>query len=297
MRPHANGSGRVHEIAHSAVASTQMSRFPHRMSALAAHSSYGATRRSVLSVIGVAAFLLVWQGVLLFGFVAERDLPSPGDVLTALTSEVQTSTFWYAIGDTVLTTAIGVGIAVAIGVALGVLVGSYYIIWRGLRPFLEFWRSVPPIAMIPFALLEWGQTTKAAVFLVAFGCVWIMLIQATFGVHEIEMLGRETMKAFGVERRDRIRFLVVPSICPSLATGLRLSASMGLVLAVGTEYLAGAPGLGDLIGISAASANYPLMYASIVTAGLFGLLAQLVLAALERKLIYWRPAGPAGMHP
>jgi ABC-type nitrate/sulfonate/bicarbonate transport system permease component len=90
----------------------------------------------------------------------------------------------------------------------------------------------------------------------------------------------------------RMRWIVLPSCAPYLATGLRISASVALILVVTGEYVVGVPGLGQEVLIAQSGAAYDQMYAWIVVTGVVGLLVNLAFHAIERRYLWWHPSQP-----
>jgi len=92
------------------------------------------------------------------------------------------------------------------------------------------------------ALLLYGATPKMAFALIVFGSVWPVLLQAMYGVHQVDPAMWDVARAYGLRRLDRLRFLILPSAAPFVATGVRLAATISLLLAIGAELIGGAPG-------------------------------------------------------
>jgi ABC-type nitrate/sulfonate/bicarbonate transport system permease component len=88
----------------------------------------------------------------------------------------------------------------------------------------------------------------------------------------------------------RLGKVVLPSCEPYLATGLRISASVALILVVTGEYVVGLPGLGREVLVSQSSAAYDRMYALIMAAGLLGLAVNTAFQAIERRVLFWHPS-------
>jgi ABC-type nitrate/sulfonate/bicarbonate transport system permease component len=88
----------------------------------------------------------------------------------------------------------------------------------------------------------------------------------------------------------RLWRIVLPSCAPYLATGLRISASIALILVVTGEYVVGLPGLGREVLIAQSSAAYDRMYALIIAAGLLGVALNLAFVAVERRVLFWHPS-------
>jgi ABC-type nitrate/sulfonate/bicarbonate transport system permease component len=88
----------------------------------------------------------------------------------------------------------------------------------------------------------------------------------------------------------RLRRIVLPSCAPYLATGLRISASVALILVVTGEYIVGVPGLGAEVLVAYSSGAFDRMYALIVVAGVLGLVVNLGFHAVERRVLAWHPS-------
>ena len=191
------------------------------------------------------------------------------------------------VGTTAKAWAIGLLLSVVIGIAAGIIIGSNNYIWHAVRPTLEFMRPIPGIALMPLALLKWGQSSEAEIFLIVFGTVWTLIVQTMYGVRSVDPIALETGRAFGLSRAARVRWIVLPSSLPYLATGIRIASSVALVIAISAELLIGSPGMGNEIGLSQAFGRYTEMYALILATGLFGVILQTLSTSLEKRALRW----------
>ncbi len=103
-------------------------------------------------------------------------------------------------------------------------------------------------------------------------------------------MAKDTARAFGLGWGARLRRVVLPSCAPYLATGLRISASVALILVVTGEYIVGVPGLGAEVLVAYSGGAYDRLYALIVVAGLLGLAVNLGFHAVERRALSWHPS-------
>lgn len=248
----------------------------------------------LLGGVGVLLALVAWQLAPAIGLVPSDEVPPAGDVLSALGDLLGTSEFWRAVGATLAGAGIGLAIAVVAGVALGILMGSSRVAWHALRPTVEFLRPVPGVALIPVAILVFGPSLEGDVLLVAFGCLWPMLVQTLYGVRAVDDVALATARSYGLSRVQRVRWVQLPSALPYIATGLRISSAIALIVAVTAELVAGNTGLGESISLAQSAGQTEDMYALIVTAGILGVLVHVVFAALERRLLHWHQSQRAG---
>jgi ABC-type nitrate/sulfonate/bicarbonate transport system permease component len=254
-----------------------------------------AARRHRLLVLTLRLLLIVlavgaWQIVVTTGAVSQSAVATPTAIAGQIRPLVTTGAFWSALCSTVVTWAAGLAIAAAIAVPAGLLLGSSRIAYRLSRFTVDFLRTIPPIALVPLVLLVFGATERMALILVVFGSVGPLLVPTMYGAQHVEPQARDFARAYRLRRRDTIRHVLVPSAVPFIASGLRVSATISLLLAIGAEFIGGAPGLGDRISIDQQSTHIPEMYAYIVACAVLGALVNLAMARLERRVVRWSPS-------
>jgi ABC-type nitrate/sulfonate/bicarbonate transport system permease component len=198
--------------------------------------------------------------------------------------------FWSAAADTMKGWGLGLGIAVGLAVPLGILIGAMPLFYRATRALVEFLRPIPSVALIPLAVLVYGTGLQSKVFLVAFASVWPMLMQAVYGVRDIDPVAIDTARSFRMGRVDRLRRVTLPSAVPYLATGLRISSSVALILAVTSELVIGSPGLGRQITVASSGGAFDLMYGLIIATGVIGLGLNSIFIYGERRVLHWHPS-------
>jgi ABC-type nitrate/sulfonate/bicarbonate transport system permease component len=228
------------------------------------------TRRFLLPLAGVLGVLVVLELASRLELLPSRHFPPVTGMLARLAEEAQTGDFWTALLDTLRGWAIGFGLAIAIAVPLGLLLGSSAVFYRALRVPVEFLRPVPSVALIPLAILVYGTGLQSKVFLVLYGALWPLLVQTVYGVQDVDPVAKDTARVYRLTRWERISRLTLPTALPYMATGLRISAAIALILAVTAEIVIGAPGLGNAINRAQAGGAVELMYALIIATGLLG---------------------------
>jgi ABC-type nitrate/sulfonate/bicarbonate transport system permease component len=186
--------------------------------------------------------------------------------------------------------AIGLTLATLFAVPLGMLFGAVDVLYRASRFTIDFLRSVPPVSIIPLAILMYGATVKMAIFLIIFAAGWPLLLQTVYGIHEVDPLVRDVAASYQLRLRRRALVVSLPSAAPFMATGLRLAATFSLLIAVGAGVIGGAPGVGAAIVQAEQTGHVPEMFVYIVTAGLLGLLINLIMSRLERRVLFWHHA-------
>jgi ABC-type nitrate/sulfonate/bicarbonate transport system permease component len=245
---------------------------------------------AVPSLVVVLAVLAIWDGLSRSGILPERWAPSASSVLVTLAEQVVTPSFWTAVGQTLEGWAVGLLLATLIGVPLGLVIGSVPVLYHALRVPIEFLRPVPSVALVPLAILVFGLGLSTKVFLVVFAALWPLLLQTIYGVQDVDPVAMDTMRSFGVGRLRRLVLVTLPSASPYIATGLRLSSSVALILAITAELVVGAPGLGSQMTAAANGNSTAVVYALIVATGALGWALSAAIRQAERRALAWHPA-------
>ena len=215
-----------------------------------------------------------------------RSIPSFTSVVAALVNELGTATLWVAVWQTFVSTSVGLVLCIVIGIPLGVILASSRFLTSSTRFVIDFCRTVPPLAVIPIFILILGPTQQMAIALIVAVGIWPILLQTIFGVRNVDPELLQTARAFRMPLHRRLLFVVAPASLPYVFTGIRIAATLSLLLAVGIELIAGVPGLGHEILLSQQAAA-DRMFALIGIAGLLGMGLAFGIVAIERKLLSW----------
>jgi ABC-type nitrate/sulfonate/bicarbonate transport system permease component len=247
-------------------------------------------KRVYLGVAGLLGFAVLLELAPRAGLVPERYAPPTSRILRTLGGQVTEQRFWLAVFDTVRTWLLGLAIAVALGVVLGVLIGTLPVLRAATSSTVEFLRPIPSVALIPLVVVLYGSTIASTLVLVVYAAFWQVLVQVLHGVADIDPVARDTARAYRLGRWHRVRYLVWPTALPYVATGVRLAATVALILTITGELVVGSPGLGQEIATARASGAVAAMYALIVVTGLFGVAANVATRAAERRALHWHPS-------
>jgi ABC-type nitrate/sulfonate/bicarbonate transport system permease component len=258
-----------------------------------AHRLPLSRRRSTIilaPIVVILASIGAWEIIYLAGVVTPGTLPSPPQVASELGTLFGTSSYWQSILDTCITWALGLLISALIAIPVGVLLGASPGAFRASRATIDFFRTLPPVALVPVVALLYGATLTTALVLVVFATLWPLLLQTMYGIRSIDSVAKDTARAYDLSRWEKVRWVWVPSALPYMATGLRISSTMSLLLAVGAEFIAGSPGLGKSIAISEDALMTNEMYAYIFTAAIIGVILTVILVQGEKRVLSWHPS-------
>ena len=184
--------------------------------------------------------------------------------------------------------AVGVGAAFVVAVPLGLLIGRYPVLDRLTDWSIQAFRAVPPISLIPLAMLFFGIGDTPAIVLIFLSAVWPLLLNTIFGVRGIE---RTLLKVAASARAGEalvLRDIVLPAALPAIFTGLRLAIGGGWLTVVTAEMIAVKSGLGYMILNAQMTFRTELIFAGIIVIGAIGLLADQGVRRLRARTCRWQ---------
>jgi ABC-type nitrate/sulfonate/bicarbonate transport system permease component len=183
--------------------------------------------------------------------------------------------------------AAGFAIASVVGIVAGMALGSSRRLRLTADPMVQFLRAVPPPALIPFGIVVLGTGTTMKVALIAFVCVWPVLLNTLDGVRGVEPTLRDTARVYGIPLRDRVRHVLLPAASPQIFAGMRTSLSLALILMVISEMVASTNGIGYFVLQSQRTFAISEMWSGIVLLGLLGYVLNAVFVVIERRVLRW----------
>ena len=241
-------------------------------------------------LVAVALALGLWELLARTGVLSATSFPPMSETVATLFEQLGTGDFWSAVGNTLQGWALGLGIAITLAVPAGILVGSSRLLYRALRVPVEFLRPVPSVALIPLAVLVYGTGLESKVFLAVFASFWPLFIQTLYGMQDVDPVVTDTARSFGIGRFERVWRITLPGAVPYIATGVRISSAVALILAVTAELVIGSAGLGRSISIAQAGGAVDLMYALIIATGMLGWALNVLATRGERRVLHWHPS-------
>ncbi|WP_404289070.1 ABC transporter permease [Glutamicibacter arilaitensis] len=241
----------------------------------------------VLGLIGIVVFLGIWELLPTLGIVQAAYLPPASEVLLTLVQDFLLTAFWVAVGETMLAWFIGLLAAVVLALVLGLVIGMSSFLRKATNSTVEFLRPIPSVALIPLAVLLFGTKIESSLMLIIYACFWQVFIQVLYGVADVDNVAMQTARSYGFSRFQRIRDVIFPTMLPYLMTGVRLGAAVALILAITAELIIGSPGLGKEIQLAQSGGAIAGMYALIVATGLLGVVINLAMRVVEKRVLSW----------
>ena len=171
--------------------------------------------------VGLLVVLAFWQTVYLSGWKPSFVLPSPAAALASLWTQAHQALLWQAIATTMGRAVYGFGLAVVIGLAVGIVVSRNKIVRGAFGPIITGMQTMPAIAWFPFAIIFFGLTTSAILFVIVIGTAPAIAVAVIAGSDQIPPLLRRAAKMMGLRGLALYRYVILPASLPVFVTGLK----------------------------------------------------------------------------
>jgi len=182
---------------------------------------------------------------------------------------------------------LGFGIGVVVAIGAGLLLGESPRARRAAAPIVEFLRAIPPPALLPFAILVIGVGNSMKVFIIAFVCLWPILLNTIDGVTGVDPTLKDTTRVYGISGRERLWRVMLPAAAPQIFAGMRTSLSLALILMVISEMVASTNGIGYFVLQSQRTFAIPEMWSGILLLGILGYAFNGAFVLIERRVLRW----------
>jgi len=186
--------------------------------------------------------------------------------------------------------ALGATLGITTGLALGVAVGLWRVAEEALDSTLQMMRTLPYLVMLPLFVLWFGIGELPKVLIIALGTALPMYLNTVSGVRAVDERLLEMGREFGLGRLGLIRTVVLPGAMPSILTGLRYSAGVSWLALVVAEQINAQSGLGALIANAESLFETNVLIVCVVLYAALGLITDIAVRLLERRLLSWRRA-------
>ncbi len=270
------------------------------------------TRDRLLSIGFPLLLLALWEFTVRVGWLDSRFFPAPSTVVAALVSltvkgeligQVWLLPGLIARGDwggaqkviaeghlevSLFRIFAGFILGAIPGIVLGVLMGMSRSMRIALDPVISAVYVLPKIAILPLVMLIFGIGESSKIVIVGVSSFFLVLINTTVGVRDIEPIFFEAARNYGANRWQMLWHVIIPGALPVIFAGLRLSLGTALIVIIAAEFVAAQYGLGYLIWFSWQTLLTENMFAGLVVIMVLGALVTSGLQAIEYRLMPWR---------
>ena len=246
------------------------------------------SRRYLLSTVGLASFLLLWEAISRSGFFEAHLLPPPSSLPATLISEIRLGIWQDMVWSSLSHYTVGFILGSVAGVTLGVSVALFPRVEASQAWLARVFRPIPPLAWIPFAIIWFGISETAAAFIISIGIFWINYFTAMTAVQAVDKDLIEVARAFGHRSMFALlRKVILPGAAPGILSGLRAGLGQGWMTVVAAE-LFGIPGIGQrMMEASGLLASEVVVLYMFSIALLYGV-SDYIFVRIQSKVLEWQ---------
>jgi len=259
-------------------------------------------RQIAVGMVVPATVIALWQAVAQLGWVNPQVLPAPLAVvekwvayLLPLAPYSEGSWLAWAVSGELIVDSIGSMYRVAAGfligaalaLPLGLAMGASEGVYAWFNPLVQLLRPIPPIAYIPLAILWFGLGNPPAVFLIALGAFFPVLMNTIAGVRHVDGIYLRAARNLGAGRRTMFLRVILPAAVPYILSGVRIGIGTAFIVVIVSEMIAVNNGLGFRILEAREYFWSDKIMAGMITIGMLGLAIDIGMNRLNNYLLRW----------
>lgn len=239
----------------------------------------------------VAALLLLWETGSALGWLRPVRFPPPSRLVGSLLDLILSGypegvTLGTHFAITMQRILGGFAVAVALALPIGLLIGWFPTLDRLTGAIVAFCRSVATLSLLPLALVWFGTGEASKIFLIGYGCFWVMLSNVVAAVKQVDPVLVRAARTMDVGAIDLFRSVVIPAALPRIFAGARIA--LGFMVIVGAEMIGTIVGLGALIMEARTFYRTDITMVGMFVLGALGFAITTGLQRLEARLLPWQ---------
>lgn len=252
--------------------------------------SRALSNKRLLSLLSVFVVVGFWQWGA--GHVSGFLLPPPGEVLSRFVDPRWLPRLTNAFTQSLIQLGLGFGLTLLVALPLGIIIGRSRILAQMFEPVITAIYAIPPVAFVPFLIIWFGlflEARAALVFLMSFFDVLVIVIA---GARDVRGALVDVGRSFGASHAQTLRLIVLPALLPFFFAALRVGSARAINGMITAELFFAAVNLGQIMKRATQNFDSATMLAAVLLICVLGLLAQSLIALLERRVLHWhvRPA-------
>ncbi len=241
-----------------------------------------SSRARILPIVVVVVALLLWAALAYFRVFPESVFPSPAAVARGFVEEFRNGRLVDDVVASLFRVTVGFALAVLTGIPAGLWLGHHARARIAFLPVVNFFRSLSPLAWIPFAILWFGIGDLPTVFLIFMASFFPVVLATVAAVANIPSVYFRVARDYGFSNNEVLTKVTLPAIAPQVITSLRVTAGLAWLVVVAAEMIAGRAGLGFAIWDARNGLRMDLLVCGMIVIGVIGVVIDRVLLQLTR---------------
>jgi len=241
-----------------------------------------SSKQRILPLVVLLVALLIWMIVSALRVFPESVFPSPLDVAKGFVEEVKAGRLLDDVVASLFRVTTGFALATFTGVPVGLWLGNHARTRTAFLPLINFFRSLSPLAWIPFAILWFGVGDLPTVFLIFMASFFPLVLATVAAVENIPSVYFRIAHDYGFNTVETLTKVTLPAIAPQVITALRVTAGLAWLVVVAAEMIAGRAGLGFAIWDARNGLRMDLLVCGMIVIGVIGIVIDRILFQLTK---------------
>lgn len=248
-------------------------------------------REPLASFLSILTAVILWFLATNLGYIKPLFLPSPQELIETILELVQVGYRQIPLQTHILVSLaralVAFAVAGLVGIPLGLLMGFFPVINATLDPFVQFFRPLPKLALIPLVVLWFGIGELAKFVLIFMATFLTVVVAAAAAVRGVPENRLRVARALGVNQYQLFHYVIFPSVLPELFTGMRVGVGIGWTTLIAAEMIAATSGVGWMVLNASSYLRTDVVLLGIVILGGTGYLLDVVIVFIQNKFIPW----------
>lgn len=237
------------------------------------------------AAIAFAAFVLAWKAIVVISGYPPFILPPPEQVAARFVSAWTDGTIPPHALRTLYEVALGFGIGAGLALVVGYGLARLPLAERLLSPYLVAAQATPILALAPLLALWFGPGLTAKIVICSLIVFFPVAIATMVGVRAVDDRILELARSLRATRWQIVTTLEIPAALPAIFGGLRVGVTLAVVGSIVGEWAGADRGLGLLVNLARSLFDIPLLFATLLTIALLGIVLYALVVLIERKLV------------
>lgn len=244
--------------------------------------------RAMTRVLPWAVVIGLWYLIPATGLVSQALVPTPWQVLKQFWVHMTTKSLWLDMLMSFMRVGLGLSLGIVLAVPVGFVLGWYRPARTLIDPLVNFFRALPPIALIPLVIVYFGIDELAKVVMLFWAAFFSGVIVMYEGIVQTNPLYVRVARTLGATDLEIFRRIIIPLAIPHVLTALRVALGVCWATLVASELIAAQRGLGAVIQNASNYFQIDIIYMGIICIGIIALAMDRLLRILTARVLVWQ---------
>ncbi len=244
--------------------------------------------RRFVGIAVFAAILILWELGSRLGIISALVLPAPSEAFEALADLARSGNLQKHLSASLQRLVIGFTCGSILGLIVGTAIGLNSLARASLSPLVSAIFPIPKIALLPLFIIWFGIGEGSKVATILFGSFFPTVIATYGGIDNVDRALIRMGQSFNLSRWDIIRKIVLPAALPAILSGMRISASISIILLVAAEMIGAEYGIGAYVLLAGNLMSTDQLIAGVAMLSTLGLIVNWLIGRAERYFLSWR---------